>query len=573
MSGYIGTTPTPQATQTRDVFTATAGQTSFATSGYTVGFLDVYVNGSHLKNGTDYTATNGSDVVMASGLAVNDYVEVVAFTTFSPSDSVSAASGGTFSGDVSFGDSVKAIFGAGSDLQIYHDGSNSYVRDNGTGTLTLQGSSQVKIQSPVTGENYAIFNDNGAVTLNYDNSLRLTTTSTGVDITGTLTSDGLTVDKGSAGTLATFTDGVNSNFVIETASLITTVGNTGGSTALAFKSANTERLRIDSSGNVGIGTSSPAYTIDAASSGNTQIHLKASGQADGLEIGQLSADGGSAITATNNNYLKFGTNNTERMRIASNGTVLVGKTAEDNSTVGVRLNATGDASFVADGGRSLIAARNSSDGDIQLFLKDNTTVGSIGVKDGTNTYIGSGAAGFAFSGSGPTITPYNTTANNYTDNTVDLGNSFNRFKDLYLSGGVYLGGTGAANKLDDYEEGTFTVSWLGATVSPTYNTAYYTKIGRLVYWTHYTGSTTISSVTAALRISGLPFTVKTAVSGYSTLTTSHQTFFNSVNVNTGYHAINTNFAYFILSNTTTAASAVAGSSKFMMVSGVYMTDS
>ena len=78
------------------------------------------------------------------------------------------------------------------------------------------------------------------------------------------------------------------------------------------------------SGNVGIGTSSPAYTIDAASSGNTQIHLKASGQADGLEIGQLSADGGSAIIATNNNYLKFGTNNTERMRITSGGNVGIG---------------------------------------------------------------------------------------------------------------------------------------------------------------------------------------------------------------------------------------------------------
>lgn len=57
-------------------------------------------------------------------------------------------------------------------------------------------------------------------------------------------------NKGSAGTLATFTDGVNSNFVIETASLITTIGNTGGSTALAFKSANTENMRIDAAGRV-----------------------------------------------------------------------------------------------------------------------------------------------------------------------------------------------------------------------------------------------------------------------------------------------------------------------------------
>lgn len=103
MSGYIGTAPVPQASQTRDVFTATASQTTFATSGYTPSFLDVYVNGSHLKNGTDYTASNGSDVVMASGLTVGDYVEVVAFNTFTTSDTVSASSGGVFSGEVGIG--------------------------------------------------------------------------------------------------------------------------------------------------------------------------------------------------------------------------------------------------------------------------------------------------------------------------------------------------------------------------------------------------------------------------------------------------------------------------------------
>jgi hypothetical protein len=42
MSGYIGNVPVPQATQTRDNFTATASQTTFTTSGYTPGFVDVY---------------------------------------------------------------------------------------------------------------------------------------------------------------------------------------------------------------------------------------------------------------------------------------------------------------------------------------------------------------------------------------------------------------------------------------------------------------------------------------------------------------------------------------------------
>ena len=82
MSGYIGNIPVPQATQTRDVFTATSGQTTFATSGYTPGFLDVWLNGVKLVNGTDFTATNGSDVVLASGAATSDIVEVLSYSTY-----------------------------------------------------------------------------------------------------------------------------------------------------------------------------------------------------------------------------------------------------------------------------------------------------------------------------------------------------------------------------------------------------------------------------------------------------------------------------------------------------------
>jgi len=86
MSGYIGTQPVPQATQTRDSFTATSGQTSFATGGYTPNFLDVYLNGVKLAS-ADYTASNGSDVVLASGAATGDILEVVAFTTFNSASS------------------------------------------------------------------------------------------------------------------------------------------------------------------------------------------------------------------------------------------------------------------------------------------------------------------------------------------------------------------------------------------------------------------------------------------------------------------------------------------------------
>jgi hypothetical protein len=82
---YIGNTPVPQATQTRDRFVATSGQTSFATSGYTPGFVDVYLDGVKLDQ-DEYTATNGSDVVLDSGATTGQILEVVAFSSFDVAD-------------------------------------------------------------------------------------------------------------------------------------------------------------------------------------------------------------------------------------------------------------------------------------------------------------------------------------------------------------------------------------------------------------------------------------------------------------------------------------------------------
>jgi len=84
---YIGNIPVPQATQTRDNFTATEGQTSFATSGYSPGYVDVYLNGIHLDP-SDYTATDGNAVVLLSGATLGDVVSVVAFSTFTVSSNV-----------------------------------------------------------------------------------------------------------------------------------------------------------------------------------------------------------------------------------------------------------------------------------------------------------------------------------------------------------------------------------------------------------------------------------------------------------------------------------------------------
>ena len=101
--------------------------------------------------------------------------------------------GDTMTGDLNFGDNDKAIFGAGSDLEIYHSGTHSIINETGTGELKIQ-ATNLRLQSASGGENYLTADLNGAVRVYYDDAQKLQTTSTGVDITGTLTSDGLTVD-------------------------------------------------------------------------------------------------------------------------------------------------------------------------------------------------------------------------------------------------------------------------------------------------------------------------------------------------------------------------------------------
>ena len=103
--------------------------------------------------------------------------------------------------DVEWGDNQKAIFGAGSDLQIYHDGSNNYVDASGVGHLYLrsQGDDKdVKIQSDDGSggltEYFRADGSLGQAQMYYYGAKKLNTTSTGIDVTGTVTADGLTVD-------------------------------------------------------------------------------------------------------------------------------------------------------------------------------------------------------------------------------------------------------------------------------------------------------------------------------------------------------------------------------------------
>jgi hypothetical protein len=89
---------------------------------------------------------------------------------------------------ISLPDNIKAQFGAGNDLEIYHDGSNSYVKDAGTGDLYIQGT-QLRLQS-ATGESFFVGVANGSAYVYHNGSAKLSTTATGVDVTGTIVASG-----------------------------------------------------------------------------------------------------------------------------------------------------------------------------------------------------------------------------------------------------------------------------------------------------------------------------------------------------------------------------------------------
>ncbi len=96
--------------------------------------------------------------------------------------------------ELRFEDNVKATFGADEDLQIYHTGSASYITDQGTGNLVLGAADSFIVQNAAHDENLIVASNGGAVTLYHDNAAKIATSSTGINITGTAVTDGVTVD-------------------------------------------------------------------------------------------------------------------------------------------------------------------------------------------------------------------------------------------------------------------------------------------------------------------------------------------------------------------------------------------
>ena len=162
MAGYLGSVPVPQATQHRESFTCTEGQTSFATAGYTAQFVDVYLNGSHLSP-ADFTATNGSDVVLGVAASADDVCDIISYTpfeiasqTFTGTTTMDVAAitgvltttaatvsngGGQFNGAINVG-----VDGTGHDVKFFGDTASSYMQwDQSTDDLILGGAAALGI--------------------------------------------------------------------------------------------------------------------------------------------------------------------------------------------------------------------------------------------------------------------------------------------------------------------------------------------------------------------------------------------------------------------------------------------
>ena len=317
----------------------------------------------------------------------------------------------TGSYNVSFGDNAKALFGASNDLQIYHDGSNSYIAESGTGNLFITSSGdQIQLRSS-GGATMVRAYTGGETQLFHNGNNKLQTTSTGVSVTGNVTATSFTGDG----------------------SNLTGVGVDGVSS-----SATGTAITIDSSDEVGIGSSSPVTKLQVsptASDGSvvdammicqdglygvgTGVSLLMGGRNTTTRCAKIEAV---LESGSNAHRLAFYTNPngaspSERMRITSGGELQVDTTdsAIYNATSGTGMIKIVNNALVvaANGGNSCFIGNmtNSSTGNICMWRYNGSNVGTI-----TTT---------------SSSTSYNTTSDyRLKENVVDMDGAIDRVKAL-----------------------------------------------------------------------------------------------------------------------------------------------
>jgi len=427
---YIGVSPSNGVRQ-KHTYTATASQTTFSGAGAEgvslsyrdSNYVDVYRNGVKLGD-ADYTATSGTSIVLGEGAAVSDIIEIIVYDVFSVADTVSKADGGVFDGNVTMagtlavtgettlsanlnlGDNDKAIFGAGDDLEIYHSGTASIIKDGGQGSLFIAGASDIYITDDTISQTMARFTVNGASSLSHSGSTKLFTTSTGIDVTGTVVSDGMSTNTGGVGNFIVGDSAGNS--IGGGANYNTLVGDVSGysltngdsNVALGYAALNSNTT---ASNNTAVGFQ--ALTANTTGDLNTAV-----GQ------GALYANT-TGVSNTGVGVSALGSNTTGNYSVAvGQSALLTSSTGSYNTAVGygaLELNTT--ASYnTAVGYQALYAnttgAENSALGQVSLSANTtggyNTAVGRRALQDNTtasyNTAVGWRALQNATTGGGNT---------------------------------------------------------------------------------------------------------------------------------------------------------------------------
>ena len=294
----------------------------------------------------DDTFATASATTLASSESIKAYVdtEVGAIVTDVVSDTTPQL-GGTLDTNgnlIQFGDSSGATddrlqFGASQDLQIYHDGStnDSIITESGAGNLVLQGNS-LRLTN-ISGVRYLQGNSGAEVNLWYAGSKKLETTSTGIDVTGTVVADGLTLGDNTTSEIPIYFNSSSTDF---------SVGANGNNFIVAQTTGDldTNQLVIVSqSGNVGVGLS-PSYSASGRPSleigGSTQGNLAFNGSGKSGLIITNSAHNGSAFVAVNTGVSSAYSQESGEHRFFSAASVSAG--AAQTFTEHMRINSSGN---------------------------------------------------------------------------------------------------------------------------------------------------------------------------------------------------------------------------------------
>ena len=184
-------------------------------------------------SGSGNTLTVAIDSTVATKAYVSTQVDLVNDTTPQLGGDLS-----TNSHDILFADNDVASFGASGDLQIYHDSSNSYISERGTGDLYVGANGNIEFFKHLSTDRMAKFITDGAVELYYANSKKIETTTSGVTVTGTATATTFSGDLNgtinTATTATTQTAGTNNTLVATTAFAVTEANNSAVAMAIAL---------------------------------------------------------------------------------------------------------------------------------------------------------------------------------------------------------------------------------------------------------------------------------------------------------------------------------------------------